>query len=55
MELLPTETKIKIDNEKAKVQMARERLDIEKGKANKETLDNELKMVIDYGDENGNS
>ncbi|MBY6907541.1 terminase small subunit, partial [Clostridium botulinum] len=33
--LLSTETKIKIDNEKAKVQIARERLDYEKNKDNK--------------------
>ncbi|NFQ84169.1 terminase [Clostridium sporogenes] len=32
VDLLPTETKIKIDNEKAKVQMAREKLDFEKAK-----------------------
>ena len=32
MDLLPTETKIKIDNEKAKIQMAREKLELEKSK-----------------------
>lgn len=34
LDLLPTETKIKIDNEKTKVQMAREKLELEKSKVN---------------------
>lgn len=32
LDLLPTETRIKVDNEKAKVQIAREKLDFEKAK-----------------------
>ena len=55
MDLLPTETRMRLDNERVKVEIAKEKLELEKGKANKETLDNELKIVIDYGDENGNS
>ncbi|NFC47366.1 terminase [Clostridium botulinum] len=35
LDLLPTETKIKLDNERAKVEMVREKLDYEKNKDNK--------------------
>ena len=53
IEFLDEDTKRKLDIENKKLQNEKIRSDI--AASNKETLDNELKIVIDYGDENGNS
>ncbi|OSB07477.1 terminase small subunit, partial [Clostridium botulinum] len=44
LDLLPTESKIKIDNEKAKIQMAQEKLDYEKNKNTKD--DKPIEILI---------
>ena len=49
LDLLPTETRIKLDNEKAKVNMAREKLDFEKAKCGGNNNDNDgvLKEMLE--------
>lgn len=53
MDLLPTETQQKLKLENEKVNMAKEKLELDKQQANLDNIDTELKIIVDYGDENG--
>jgi phage terminase small subunit len=55
IDLLDTATKQKLKNEEEKLKMAREKLELEKGQANLNNDDTELKIIVDYGDENDSS